>query len=897
VNLLVEMGHFERGTCFAYINYAKMADRAWACNTTPSEDHFLLFDATGMPTRMAAGMAEYRTFIGIPLFPNCVCTGEISGTTLTVTAIGNAAIAKPIAVGDCVSAASGVTQATVITALGTGTGGTGTYTVNNSQAVTSRQMILGEAIVLDWKGAGALNQCQLTETKANTGVNLIFSGNNRKEYVFGSAVNAPNGLNNVTATGLVLANIVEADPVKNIRVFRKAWEAIIDSGVTYGPDFKAAYRGYGGVRVINMQHNINGMASLWADRCPKTALNGVGATAETFSWWGKAYVPPGAYGGQAARVANDYSSSNPLRGDPTEWSHGMLLVQRWAERPLTQVVTAFTNDYPSQWTCAGHGYSNGDIVYIGTDDGADPGDSTIPLWNSGITYNKGAIVRDGSGVNYVSTVASNINVDPITHIDAPPKWCCIFVNRPFSLATQCPWLKCTASNVTPDTFELDLDTTNWGSWSPAKYVTKEVRAKTGDLPYKSVRYATGELPHFSRPGTLPWATWDASFDTVTMVYDQITDSLLAIPSGPSLGAPIEVLAEMAQELNTSIWFNISGMATTDYVTNMVTYIRDNLNIGGSGRVAMYEPPNEQWNGAFVSAGFASVQAQCRWGNTLLNGANSYGAYWMKWSGWEFHRLMSIVTSVYSGRMSECRRILGTWNALGSSLASLQNQFKAEGTGVASFPILLADKITMAPYLEPAAAAAANAEMTWKFNYGSAAQRTEALDYIATIMREEDADFNRLNLFDQIEKMAQWAAIRDAVNTEHGINIGIYWYEGGWHFLPQAYYNSRPTSTYPAQSYTMTFDDFMALCRGFYQSQQCADITRDYYSAAQAAGVELAAIYSLASAGEWGAGGMFGLMEPNEYGVVTPAQRVIQSFQARQPVVRSRVAPLGLRLVG
>ncbi len=59
-------------------------------------------------------------------------TGSISGTTLTVTAVTSGVIA----VGQVLSG-SGVTADTVITAYGTGTGGAGTYTVNNSQTLAS----------------------------------------------------------------------------------------------------------------------------------------------------------------------------------------------------------------------------------------------------------------------------------------------------------------------------------------------------------------------------------------------------------------------------------------------------------------------------------------------------------------------------------------------------------------------------------------------------------------------------------------------------------------------------------------------------------------------------------------------------------------------------------------
>lgn len=62
-------------------------------------------------------------------------TGSISGTTLTVTA----ASGSPIAVGQTVWGAS---NGTVITAFGTGTGGTGTYTVNNSQSLASTSLTI-----------------------------------------------------------------------------------------------------------------------------------------------------------------------------------------------------------------------------------------------------------------------------------------------------------------------------------------------------------------------------------------------------------------------------------------------------------------------------------------------------------------------------------------------------------------------------------------------------------------------------------------------------------------------------------------------------------------------------------------------------------------------------------
>lgn len=63
-------------------------------------------------------------------------TGAISGTTLTVSAM---LPGGRLVVGSVITGA-GVTAGTVVTAFGTGTGGAGTYTVNNSQSVSSETM-------------------------------------------------------------------------------------------------------------------------------------------------------------------------------------------------------------------------------------------------------------------------------------------------------------------------------------------------------------------------------------------------------------------------------------------------------------------------------------------------------------------------------------------------------------------------------------------------------------------------------------------------------------------------------------------------------------------------------------------------------------------------------------
>jgi hypothetical protein len=79
------------------------------------------------------GAYRYTWRISSPA--NAVFTGSISGTTLTVTSVSSGTIAINQSLYGI-----GITAETVITALGTGTGGTGTYTINNSQTVAAEVM-------------------------------------------------------------------------------------------------------------------------------------------------------------------------------------------------------------------------------------------------------------------------------------------------------------------------------------------------------------------------------------------------------------------------------------------------------------------------------------------------------------------------------------------------------------------------------------------------------------------------------------------------------------------------------------------------------------------------------------------------------------------------------------
>lgn len=87
-----------------------------------------------------------QTYMGTGLRPfTTTFTGSMSGTTLTVTAMLQG---SPIVVGMYVDGSS-VTNGTYITAMGTGAGGTGTYTINQSVTASSTTMYGNSNVAFD----------------------------------------------------------------------------------------------------------------------------------------------------------------------------------------------------------------------------------------------------------------------------------------------------------------------------------------------------------------------------------------------------------------------------------------------------------------------------------------------------------------------------------------------------------------------------------------------------------------------------------------------------------------------------------------------------------------------------------------------------------------------------
>lgn len=133
--------------------------------SAPTSADNVIFDA-------ASNATAYTVTPGV----NATFTGSITGTTLTVTAVtsGTLAVGQTLLSDFCFAG-------TTITALGTGSGGLGTYTVNTSQTIASGVMVSQSAVCADLTVAGP------------TAGNVTFTGSN-PFAIFGSLLLPATGI-------------------------------------------------------------------------------------------------------------------------------------------------------------------------------------------------------------------------------------------------------------------------------------------------------------------------------------------------------------------------------------------------------------------------------------------------------------------------------------------------------------------------------------------------------------------------------------------------------------------------------------------------------------------------------------------------------------------------------
>lgn len=119
------------------------------------------------------------------------------------------------------------------------------------------------------------------------------------------------------------------------------------------------------------------------------------------------------------------------------------------------------------------------------------------------------------------------------------------------------------------------------------------------------------------------------------------------------GIPLEIAIRLANEAHTNIWLNIPTLADDNYVRNMATLVKAQLD---PGHKAYFEYSNEVWNWGFKAAHIAQHQGNLLWGKDANgdgkiddgNPAENYGPGWLTWYGLRSAQMASIVRHVFTG---------------------------------------------------------------------------------------------------------------------------------------------------------------------------------------------------------------------------------------------------------
>ncbi len=136
-------------------------------------------------------------------------TGSISGTTLTVTAVSAGTLQK-----NQVIFGAGIAAGTTITAFGSGTGYTGTYTISVSQTVGSESMTskgYGYGIAADVDSAS--NNCYYSTISGNT---IFDDGSGDQTYAYGELSGNVTGMvitNDNVFSGAIGGQLVDRAPL------------------------------------------------------------------------------------------------------------------------------------------------------------------------------------------------------------------------------------------------------------------------------------------------------------------------------------------------------------------------------------------------------------------------------------------------------------------------------------------------------------------------------------------------------------------------------------------------------------------------------------------------------------------------------------------------------------
>jgi hypothetical protein len=245
--------------------------------------------------------------------------------------------------------------------------------------------------------------------------------------------------------------------------------------------------------------------------------------------------------------------------------------------------------------------------------------------------------------------------------------------------------------------------------------------------------------------------------------------------------------------------------------------------------------------------------------------------------------MKIIGDVFKGQMNRVNRVMAEWTIhYHNGRDRVTPRYRhgkltgSNGDLTPVPPIMLADSIAIAPYLEGDRDSTANTKFIWDYVYsGDPELQAASLAWLDGKMRENTGKSFSLEYCRQV-LFPGWASMRDSENSKYGINLVLTCYEGGPGLIPSG---NKIVGKNPINGRTIGVKDVLAFFTAYYQSDYCTRLMADWLNGFTAVGGVYPSQYPLT--GFWSTNGMFGLRVPNEFGPLIGAETALREFNGKR----------------
>ena len=118
------------------------------------------------------------------------------------------------------------------------------------------------------------------------------------------------------------------------------------------------------------------------------------------------------------------------------------------------------------------------------------------------------------------------------------------------------------------------------------------------------------------------------------------------------GVPVEIMTELANELDANPWVNMPHMASDDWVTGFATYMRDNLE---QDQLIYVEYSNEVWNSGFYQARWVEERGKEMWPDSSVSDLEKR----LSWFGMRSAQICDIWEEVFGAQAHQVRCLVAT----------------------------------------------------------------------------------------------------------------------------------------------------------------------------------------------------------------------------------------------